>query len=93
MRASYAPSVYFAILGVAWLIDAAVGYGEGAGFVIGGTCLMLAVVWFCVAHHYRRRMQLDEGLPAGGQDVETLLRQGRKIEAIRLYRQLHPASD
>jgi ribosomal protein L7/L12 len=54
--------------------------------------LLLAANWFLVARRLRRREQLGfgQGMPEAGQDVLTLVRQGRKIEAIKRYRQLNP---
>jgi ribosomal protein L7/L12 len=38
----------------------------------------------------RERLGFDRALPAADQDVVTLLRQGRNIEAIKRYRDLNP---
>jgi hypothetical protein len=91
-RTAYGLSAVFAVAGLAWIIGDAVGDASWPSFIPGGGWLMLAVSWFCVGRQYRRREQLgfDRELPGAGQDVQTLLRQGRKIEAIKLYRQLHP---
>jgi ribosomal protein L7/L12 len=52
--------------------------------------LVLAGVWLGLARQLRRREQLDRAAPGAGHDVLTLVRQGRKIEAIKRYRDLNP---
>jgi ribosomal protein L7/L12 len=79
-------------VGAAWIIYTAVADRSWSGFVIGPAWLMMAASFFLVARQLRRRERLgfDQEAPEAGQDVLTLLRQGRKIEAIKRYRQLHP---
>ena len=55
-----------------------------------GLWLMMAANCFLVARQLRRREQLDEAAPAAGYDVPALAKQGRKIEAIKRYRELNP---
>jgi MYXO-CTERM domain-containing protein len=89
---AYGLSAGFAVAGLALITGDVVGDVSWPSFLPGGGWLLLAVGWFFVGRQYRRREQLgfDRELPGAGQDVQTLLRQGRKIEAIKLYRQLHP---
>jgi ribosomal protein L7/L12 len=51
---------------------------------------VLAVPWFTVAREFRRREQL--GFDPAEPDVPTLVRQGRKIEAVKRYREQHPGT-
>lgn len=91
-RMAYGISVGFALAGVAGIIYAALADANRAGFGVGGMWLLLSASWFLTARQFRRREQLGFGqdLPGAGPDVVTLVRQGRKIEAIKRYRQLNP---
>jgi hypothetical protein len=74
------------------IIYAVIANADWADFGIGALWLLLAGNWFLLARQLRRRERLgfDQELPGAGQDVVTLVGQGRKIEAIKRYRQLHP---
>ena len=91
-RGLYGFSAAFAVVGVAWISDMVVADAGWSSFVVGAAWLTMAFSWFLMARQYHRREQLggDQELPEAGQDVRTLLSQGRKIEAIKRYRQLHP---
>lgn len=89
---AYGISAGFALAGVAGIIYAVLADANWAGFGVGGMWLLLAAGWFLTARQFRRREQLGfaQDVPGAGQDVLTLVRQGRKIEAIKRYRQLNP---
>lgn len=91
-RNAYGISVGFALAGAAGIIYAVLADANWAGFGVGGMWLLLSVSWFLTARQFRRREQLgfDQDLPGAGQEVLTLVTQGRKIEAIKRYRQLNP---
>lgn len=92
-RTLYGLSVAFALVGAAWIVVyTVIANANRAAFWTGGVWLMLAASYFLVARQLRRREQLgsDQELPGAGQDVLTLVRQGRKIEAIKRYRQVNP---
>jgi ribosomal protein L7/L12 len=60
--------------------------------MIGSGWMIIAAGYFLAARQLRRREQLDldPALQEPGQEVATLVRQGRKIEAIKRYRELNP---
>lgn len=91
-RNAYGISIGFALAGMAGITYAVLADANWAGFGVGGMWLVLAAGWFLTGRQFRRREQLgfDQDLPGAGQDVLTLVRQGRKIEAIKRYRQLNP---
>jgi hypothetical protein len=91
-RRLYGFSVGFALGGVALIIYATIANANWADYGIGVLWLVLSANWFLAARQLRRRGQLgfDQELPGAGRDVLTLVRQGRKIEAIKRYRQLNP---
>ena len=88
----YGFSVAFALGGAALIVYTVIAKANRADFWTGGLWLVLAANCFLIARQLRRREQLgfDQELPGAGQDVLTLARQGRKIEAIKRYRQLNP---
>lgn len=91
-RRFYWVSAIFALVGVAWIVYAGVFDASWTYFLLSGVWLVLAACLVPQARQYGRRERLgfDLALPAAGQDVHTLLRQGRKIEAIKRYRELNP---
>ena len=91
-RKLYGFSAGFALAGAAGIIYSVIAKTNWTDIAIGALWLMLAAGWFLTARQLRRREQLGtgQGLPVADQDVLTLVRQGRKMEAIRHYRQLNP---
>jgi len=87
---SYYVSAAMLVVGVAWIIYSVCTGAGWADTAVGAPWLVLAAVWFQSARQLRRREQLDQAAPGAGQDVLTLVRQGRKIEAIKRYRALNP---
>jgi MFS superfamily sulfate permease-like transporter len=83
-RASYGVSGVFAVGCIAWIVYTAVAD------VLCGVWLGVAVGWFSVARQADRRAQFDGELPEAEPGVLTLVEQGRNIEAIKHYRELHP---
>jgi hypothetical protein len=83
-------AIGFALVGAALVIYTVVANAGWADFGIGGLWLVMAANCFLVARQIRRREQLDEAAPAAGYDVPALAEQGRKIEAIKRYRELNP---
>jgi hypothetical protein len=83
---------FFALGGVAWIVYAAVANANWVTIGIGVLWLALAANFFLQAHQLRGRQQrgFAHELPGTGQDVQALVAQGRKIEAIKRYRQLNP---
>jgi hypothetical protein len=90
VRKSYYVSAAAAAVAAAWIIYCLCAGAGWASFAIGALWLVLAFVWLISARTLRRRERLDEAAPAGGHDVLTLVRQGRKIEAIKQYRNMNP---
>ena len=91
-RLSYGVSALLALGGVAWLADAVVSGASWAYLGLGCMWLVLAAAFIPQARQFSRRERLgfDRALPVAEQDVVTLLRQGRNIEAIKRYRDLNP---
>ena len=81
------------LIGVVWII---LGLSTNAGYlpVINGVLFIMAASgWFLMALERRRREQrgyYDQPLPVPSPDVQILAGQGRKIQAIKRYRQLNP---
>jgi hypothetical protein len=92
VRNLYGFGAFFALGGAAWIVYATVANVSWVDIGIGVLWLALAANFFLQARQLRRRQQLgfDQELPEGGQDVQALVAQGRKIEAIKRYRQLNP---
>jgi hypothetical protein len=92
VRKLYGLSAGFALGGAAWLSYAVSANVNWVYIGIGVLWLALAANIFLQARQLRRRKQLgfDHESPEAGQDVQALLAQGRKIEAIKRYRQLNP---
>ena len=90
-RASYGVSAVFAVGCIAWIVYTAVADVNWPNIVLCGVWLGVAVGWFSVARQAGRRAQFDGELPEAGPDVLTLVEQGRNIEAIKRYRELHPS--
>ena len=89
-RSSYGVSAIFAAGCIAWIIYTAVAGASWPNIVLCGLWLGVAVGWFFVARQAGRRAQYDGDLPEAEPDVLTLVEQGRNIEAIKRYRELHP---
>jgi hypothetical protein len=87
-RKSYCVFAGCAVVGVAFIIYAVIARAGWIAFPVGGLWLLVAVPWFTAARESRRREQF--GFDPDEQDVLTLVRQGRKIEAIKRYREQHP---
>jgi hypothetical protein len=88
----YLVSALFACVGIASIVNAA---AFGAGWVrlaLGCLWLVCAACFIPAARQFSRRARLgfDRTVPAAEQDVLTLLKQGRNIEAIKRYRELNP---
>jgi hypothetical protein len=80
------------VAGILMILATVVWHDSGADAVLGGIWLWLAVGYFAMAFGRRRREQRGPGhvpseLPP---EVRLLAEQGRKIEAIKRYRQLNP---
>jgi hypothetical protein len=81
------------LMGVVLII---LGVVTNAGYltvVLGVLWLVMAAGWFLMALERRRRGQhgyYDQALPVPASDVRILAEQGRKIQAIKRYRQLNP---
>ncbi len=88
----YGFSAAFALAGAAGITYSLVARANWLDYALGGLWLLLAASWFAVARQLRCRERLgfDQELPAASQDVLALLSQGRRIGAIRRYRQLNP---
>jgi hypothetical protein len=90
-RASCGVSAVFAVGCIAWIVYTAVADVNWPNIVLCGVWLGVAVGWFSVARQAGRRAQFDGELPEAEPDVLTLVEQGRNIEAIKRYRELHPS--
>jgi len=90
VQVAYCLSAGYALGGVACLTYAAVASTEWTALLEGAACLMMAASWIYLARQFRRRGQLDQVVPGARQDVLMLVRQGRKIEAIKRYREMNP---
>ena len=90
VQVAYCLSAGFALGGVAYIIYAAIASTEWTIPFEGAVWLVLAASWLFLARQFRRRGQLDQAVPGAGQDVLILVRQGRKIEAIKRYREMNP---
>ena len=82
----------FALAGLAWIVYVAVSGASWAYLGLGCLWLVLAACLIPQARQFSRRERLgyDRAWPAAEQDVLTLVRQGRNIEAIKRYRELNP---
>jgi hypothetical protein len=97
LRTPWSPRRYYwlslssAVIGVSAIVFTIL-VGAWPGYLSGGALLLSSASMFVSARDRRRRQQLygTEALPEAGDDVLALVRQGRKIEAIKLYRKLHP---
>jgi hypothetical protein len=87
-RKSYCVCAGCAAVGVAFTAYVAIARAGWNLLPVGGLWLVLAVPWFTAAREFRRRQQLS--FDPAEQDVLTLARQGRKIEAVKRYREQHP---
>ncbi|MBV9792327.1 MAG: hypothetical protein JO016_00175 [Actinobacteria bacterium] len=85
-------SALFALAGLAWIVYVAVSGASWAYLGLGCLWLVLAACLIPQARQFSRRERLgyDRAWPAAEQDVLTLVRQGRNIEAIKRYRELNP---
>jgi len=90
VRSAYCFSAGFALGAAALIVYAAVASTGWAVPFDGALWLVLAALWLFIARQTPRRRQLDQAAPEAGYDVLTLVRQGRKIEAIKRYRELNP---
>ena len=90
-RASYGVSAVFAVGCIAWIVYTAVADVTWPNIVLCGVWLGVAVGWFSVARQAGHHAQFDGELPEAEPDVQTLVKQGRNIEAIKRYRELHPS--
>ena len=88
----YVVSAAFALVGVAGIVAAVVSSASWTRLALGCVWLVGAACLIPQARQFSRRERLgyDRALPAAEQDVLTLLRQGRNIEAIKRYRQSNP---
>ena len=73
---------------MAWIVVGVFAHSR-EGF-LGAAWLFLAAGQLHYARQFRRRDRLGQAPPGAEEDVATLARQGRKIEAIKRYRQLNP---
>jgi hypothetical protein len=73
---------------VAWIVIG-VFVHSWEGF-LGAVWLFLAAGQLYYARQFRRRDLLGQAPPGAEEDVAALVHQGRKIEAIKRYRQLNP---
>ncbi len=91
-RRLYEFSVGSALVGVGWITY---GVLRGAGYpgvVSGVLWLLLAAVWLLSALQNRRRERYgyDQAWPVPTPEVRILAEQGRKILAIKRYREQNP---
>lgn len=91
-RMYYLVSALFACVGIASIVNAAAFGAGGVSLTLGCLWLVCAAGFIPAARQFSRRARLgfDRTVPAAEQDVLTLLKQGRNIEAIKRYRQLNP---
>jgi hypothetical protein len=91
LRRYYWLGLSSAVIGVAAVVFTVI-VGGWVGYLSGGGLLMSSAGAFLNARELRRRRRLygDDALSEAGDDVLALVRQGRKIEAIKRYRELHP---
>jgi hypothetical protein len=93
VRKSYYVSAAAAAVAVAWMIYTACtnsSWAAGTGIALGAVWLVLAGYWLYAARQLRRREQFVHTSPEPADEVLALLEQGRKIAAIKRYRELNP---
>jgi hypothetical protein len=80
--------------GILTILFTVIWHGSGADAALGGLWLLLALGNFAMAIEQRRREQRGPGHAPTALPPEVLLlaEQGRKIEAIKRYRQLNPGT-
>ena len=89
----YLASGFLTLAGSAQIVGyAIVSHASWSHLELGCAWLLLAACLIPQARQFsrRERLGLDQALPAAGQDVAALVRQGRNIEAIKCHRELHP---
>jgi hypothetical protein len=81
-----------ALVGVGWVIYAILQRSGYEDFVLAALWMLIAASWFFSARQRRRRKQRGYGqvLPVPAPEVLILVEQGRKIRAIKRYRELNP---
>jgi len=91
LRRYYWLGLSYAVIGVAGIVFTVL-VGGYVGYLSGGSLLLSSAGMFAIVRDLRRRQRLYGGdaLSESSDDVLALARQGRKIEAIKLYRTLHP---
>jgi Ribosomal protein L7/L12 C-terminal domain len=85
-------SAGYALAGAGWITFAVLQGPDYVLVMVGGLWILLAGSWFVMARDRRRREQrgYDQVLPGSAAEIQALLAQGRKIQAIKRYRELHP---
>ncbi len=80
------------LVGAGWITYAVLRSSDYASVVLGVLWMLIAAGWFSVALKRRRHQQrgYDQVLPEPAPEVLLLAEQGRRIRAIKCYRELNP---
>ncbi len=81
-----------ALVGLGWVVYAVLRSWDYGGFVLAALWMLIAAGWFFAARQRRRREPRGYGQawPVPAPEVLLLAEQGRKIQAIKRYRELNP---